>query len=93
VKTDGLEAAIALHVLNNVSFFLLEAATGGADRWVTELNGNLRWSAALVEVTLCGLYGLAIARLHARRGLALPECVVEPPPLPVGNAAADQDDA
>jgi membrane protease YdiL (CAAX protease family) len=71
IRTGGLEAAVALHVLHNVSFFLAEAATGGSDRWITEINVDVRWSATVVDVALVGLYGLAIARLHSQRVLAL----------------------
>jgi membrane protease YdiL (CAAX protease family) len=70
VRTGGLEAAVALHVLHNVSFFLVEAATGRSDRWVTEINIDVRWPAALVDVALSGTYAAAIAWLHARVGPA-----------------------
>ena len=67
VRTGGLEAAIALHAVNNVAFFLLEAATGRGDRWITELNVERGWSATLVDVALAALYGAAIAWLDARQ--------------------------
>jgi uncharacterized protein len=70
VRTGGLEAAIALHVLHNVSFFLTWAATGRSDRWITESGVDVRWNAALVDVALAVLYGLAIAMLDARLGPA-----------------------
>jgi membrane protease YdiL (CAAX protease family) len=67
VRTGGLEAAIALHVLHNVSFFLAEAAGGRSSRWISESGVGVQWNAALVDVALAGLYGGAIAILDARR--------------------------
>lgn len=67
IRTGGLEAAIALHVLNNVSFFLFDAATGRADRWVTELNTDLSWTATAIDVAINLLYAAIIAKLYARR--------------------------
>ena len=66
IRTGGLEAAIALHVMNNVGFFLLDAATGRGDRWVTELNTDITWAAAAFDVMLLLLYGAIIAKLYAR---------------------------
>jgi membrane protease YdiL (CAAX protease family) len=67
VRTGGLEAAIALHAVNNVSNFLLEAASGRGDRWVTEMNADVRWSSTLFGVMFFVLYGFVIARLHAEQ--------------------------
>jgi membrane protease YdiL (CAAX protease family) len=67
IRTGGIEAATALHVMNNVSFFLLDAATGRGDKWVTELNQNITWTATAFDVALNLLYGLVIAKLYARR--------------------------
>ena len=68
IRTGGLEAAIALHVLRNVSWFLFDAATGRSDRWVTEIFSDVTWGATLIDVPLVALYAVAIAALHARRG-------------------------
>jgi membrane protease YdiL (CAAX protease family) len=68
IRTGGLEAAVALHVLHNSAFFLAEAATGRGDRWITETNVDVHWHAALVDIGLSGLYGVAIAILDTRRG-------------------------
>ncbi|MBA3501352.1 MAG: CPBP family intramembrane metalloprotease [Deltaproteobacteria bacterium] len=67
IRTGGLEAAIALHVLNNVTFFLVDAATGRGDKWVTELNKDVTWTATAFDVVLNVLYGVIIAMLYARR--------------------------
>jgi uncharacterized protein len=80
VYTRGLEAALALHVINNVLLFLLAAANGRGDRWVTELNENVRWTATAIDVTLDVLYGVVIAKLYSRRRLALGDRAVEPLP-------------
>jgi membrane protease YdiL (CAAX protease family) len=78
VRTGGLEAAIAPHQVNNVSYFLLEAAGGRGDRWVSELHTDIRWSSTLAGVAFCVLYGLVIARLHGRQFPPVGELAVEP---------------
>ena len=67
VRTGGLEAAIALHVINNVTMFMFDAATGRGGVWVTELNAHITWVATAIDVASNLLYGAIIARLHARR--------------------------
>jgi membrane protease YdiL (CAAX protease family) len=67
IRTGGLEASVALHVLHNVSWFLLDAATGRSDRWVTDMFIDVRWIQTLVDVPLAALYTVAIATLYARR--------------------------
>ena len=67
IRTGGLEAAIALHVVNNVSYFLFDAASGRADRWVSELNTELSWTATAIDVAVNVLYAAIIAKLYARR--------------------------
>jgi len=78
IRTGGLEAAIALHVMNNVTLFLFDAATGRADRWVTELNTEIEWVGTAVDVAMTVLYAAVIAKLHSRRVLALGDRPVEP---------------
>lgn len=80
IRTGGLEAAIALHVLNNVSLFLLDAATGRDDVWVSELNEEITWAATLVDVAMNLLYGALVAALYSRRARALGDRAVEPLP-------------
>lgn len=67
IRTGGLEAAIALHVVNNTTLFLLDAATGRGDRWVTELNTDVTWPSTLIDVTVNLVYAAVIVRLAARR--------------------------
>jgi uncharacterized protein len=70
IRTGGLEAAIALHVARNVSWFLFDAATGRSDRWVTEMFSDVSWGATLIDAPLTVLAAAAIAAAHARSGLA-----------------------
>jgi uncharacterized protein len=67
IRTGGLEASVALHVLHNLSWFLLDAATGRSDRWVTDMFIDVRWIQTLVDVPLAALYAAAIATVYARR--------------------------
>lgn len=69
LRTGGLEAAIALHVLRNVSWFLFDAATGRSDRWVTEAYSDVSWGATLTDAPLAVLYAVVVAIVHARSGL------------------------
>ena len=70
IRTGGLEAAIALHVARNVSWFLFDAATGRSDRWVTEMFSDVSWGATLIDVPLAVLAAAVIAAVHAGSGLA-----------------------
>ena len=72
IRTGGLEAAIALHVVNNVSMFLFDAATGRGGVWVTELNTEITWTATAVDLAVNVLYAAIIARLYARVPAAPP---------------------
>ena len=91
VRTGGLEAAIALHQVNNVSYFLIEAAGGRGDRWVSEMNTDIRWTSTLAGVAFCVLYGLVIARLHAVQVRAVRADAIEPLTLPAAVPAAVDD--
>jgi membrane protease YdiL (CAAX protease family) len=84
IRTGGLEAAIALHVLNNVTFFLVDAATGRGDKWVTELNKEITWTATAFDVVINMFYGVIIAMLYSRRSLALADRPLDPVPPQAG---------
>ncbi|RQX19680.1 CPBP family intramembrane metalloprotease domain-containing protein [Micromonospora ureilytica] len=77
VRTGGLEAAIALHVVNNLSAFTVAAAFGGLS--ADETMADAPWQLVLVDVVALSAYALVIDRLAARRGLA----TVVPPALVV----------
>ncbi|MCW2915571.1 MAG: family intrarane metalloprotease [Actinomycetia bacterium] len=64
VKTGGLEAGIALHVLNNLMAFLLPAAAG--DLAASMKQGGAPWYAFLSDAVPLALYGLVVV-LMARR--------------------------
>jgi hypothetical protein len=51
--------------------------TGGADRWITDLNTALNWASTLVDVTVGVLYAVVVARLYDRQGWSR-----EPPQAP-----------
>ncbi|NYH45644.1 membrane protease YdiL (CAAX protease family) [Micromonospora jinlongensis] len=77
VRTGGLEAAIALHVVNNLTAFTLAAAFGGLS--ADETMADAPWQLVLVDVLALSAYALVVDRMAARRGLA----TVVPPDLVV----------
>jgi membrane protease YdiL (CAAX protease family) len=66
IRTGGLEAALAVHVLNNVTHFLLDAATGRGNVWVSQLNAHITWPVAAIDVVSNVLYGVLIVLLYRR---------------------------
>ncbi|MFG2046383.1 CPBP family intramembrane glutamic endopeptidase [Micromonospora sp. NPDC048935] len=89
IRTGGIEAAIALHVVNNLTGFTLAAAFG--ELAADETMADSPWQLVLVDVVVLSAYALVVDRLAARRGLAT---VVPPapvvavpgePPLPTGE--------
>jgi membrane protease YdiL (CAAX protease family) len=68
VRTGGLEAAIALHVVNNVVTMLLAAAFGQLT--VEETAADMPWQLALADAPVLIGFGLVIVWLARRRGLA-----------------------
>jgi uncharacterized protein len=70
IRTGGLEAAIALHVVNNVVMFAAVAAGGGTSTWVSELNVGITWQATLLDLAGMALYALIVVRMSARRAIA-----------------------
>ncbi|MFI7646268.1 lysostaphin resistance A-like protein [Micromonospora sp. NPDC049460] len=68
VRTGGLEAAVALHVVNNVSAFGLAAAFGGLT--VDETMADAPWQLVLVDVLVLLAYTWLVARAADRRALA-----------------------
>lgn len=68
IRTGGLEAAIALHVLNNLLAFGVSAAIAGALA-SDETAADMGWSQAAVDsVLICG-YAAAVLWLARRRGV------------------------
>jgi membrane protease YdiL (CAAX protease family) len=73
VRTGGIEAAIALHVANNLISFVLAGAFGGLATDATAADAP--WQAVAVDVPVLLVCTLVILRLAARRGVA----VLSPP--------------
>ncbi|WAL97809.1 CPBP family intramembrane glutamic endopeptidase [Streptomyces sp. Je 1-369] len=77
VRTGGLEAAIGLHVVNNLLAMGVSAAIAGALA-SEETAADMGWMAVGVDVVmLCG-YATLVLRLANRRGV---ETVAEPMPV------------
>jgi uncharacterized protein len=68
VRTGGLEAAIALHVVNNLLGSVLLAAYG--DLAQTETAADLPWPMVALDVPILVAYAVVVAWLARRRGLA-----------------------
>lgn len=75
-RTGGLEAAIALHVVNNLSAFLLSLASGSSPTESTTGLVSFLWSFLLIAG-----YVALVEWMLARR--PLPRTLVLPPPAPV----------
>jgi membrane protease YdiL (CAAX protease family) len=80
VRTGGLEAAIALHVLNNLVGGMLSAAYG--DLSADETAADMPWQLAVVNVPVLLAYAMVVVALARRRGLATRSA----PPFPVAPA-------
>ncbi len=65
VRTGGLEAAIALHVLNNLIAFLLPAATGRGDQW--NVQGDAPWTLFVADIPCLAFYAIAVTWLARRQ--------------------------
>ncbi|MCT7351244.1 CPBP family intramembrane metalloprotease [Streptomyces sp. 15-116A] len=84
LRTGGLEAAIALHALNNLLAFGVSAATvGGLSS--DDTAADAPWQLALADMTAALLYAaiiICIARNQRPQRLAPPEVAPPPPPAP-----------
>ncbi len=68
LRTGGLEAAIALHVINNVlAFLLLTSGVSGTTEMSSEGSGPL---APLTQLVFTVVYVVWVDRMAARRGIA-----------------------
>jgi hypothetical protein len=68
VRTGGLEAAIAMHVMNNVIVFLISAAFD--DVGDTLQVSAIPWMAVIIDVAQMAVFALLADRYVRRRGLA-----------------------
>jgi membrane protease YdiL (CAAX protease family) len=82
VRTGGLEAAIALHAVNNLMSFALSAAfVGGLDSDATA--ADLPWQLAALDIAMTVLFTTAVLWLARRRTHLLQ--VPEAGPVPSGT--------
>ncbi|GAA0480726.1 hypothetical protein Ade02nite_55780 [Paractinoplanes deccanensis] len=84
VRTGGLEAAIALHVMNNLIGAGLSAAYG--DLTMEETAADMPWQLAVVDLPVLLGYAAVIVWLARRAGIAetVPVGAFPPPPPPPG---------
>ncbi|MFC7304893.1 CPBP family intramembrane glutamic endopeptidase [Streptomyces monticola] len=68
IRTGGLEATIAPHVVNNALAFTLLAGTG--ELGDTSTAADAAWQAFALELLFAPLYALLVLRLARRRGIA-----------------------
>jgi membrane protease YdiL (CAAX protease family) len=68
VRTGGLEAAIALHALNNLIAFMLPAATGLGDQW--DVQGGAPWTLFVADLPCLAFYSVAVVWLARRREIS-----------------------
>lgn len=68
VRTGGIEAAIALHALNNLLAFMLPAATGQLDGWADQ--GGAPWTLLLTDIPCLAFFAVSVVWLAKRRRVA-----------------------
>ncbi len=65
IRTGGLEAAIALHVTNNLIMFIISSAYAGGLA-VDETAADMPWQYAVVDMACIALFGVLILKLAKR---------------------------
>jgi membrane protease YdiL (CAAX protease family) len=70
VRTGGLEAAIALHVMNNMLAFGLSAASGDLDEALVQSKVEVPWQAMVGVVVQLGLYAFSVLYLAKKRSIS-----------------------
>jgi membrane protease YdiL (CAAX protease family) len=70
VKTGGLEAPIALHVLNNVVAFGVSAAAGNLDDALDQGKVPVPWQALAGTVVQLGVYAFGVMYLAKKRSIS-----------------------
>jgi uncharacterized protein len=68
-RTGGLEAPVALHVVNNLFALLFSASTGQLEESIT--GSTLPWSLAALDVSTMVVFALLVRRLADRWGVAV----------------------
>lgn len=79
VRTGGLEAAISIHVVNNLVVLLLASATGQLEPSLTV--SEVPWAVTIVDMLGMLLYAVLALRLARRMGLDR-VTTFSPPPAP-----------
>lgn len=88
VRTGGIEAAIGIHVVNNLVVLLIASAAGQLTSSLTPTEAP--WVVSVLDVGGMVLYAVLVLRLARRKGLdrlTTPSPAVEPPlapPVPQG---------
>ena len=70
VRTGGLEAAVAVHVMNNLLAFVLLAATG--DLNTPETAADMPWQMVAVDAPVLIAYAAVVLAIHRRRSRPAP---------------------
>lgn len=66
IRTGGLEAAIAMHAVNNVLAFEIEAGSGRAGSWMSNLGSVDSWLGVAIGVAVQLVYAAVIVRVSDR---------------------------
>lgn len=67
IRTGGLEASIALHAVNNVTAFMLTAASGGGDTLLSRLNHDISWASVALGVVIQVVYAAIVVEAYESR--------------------------
>ncbi|MBF8188576.1 CPBP family intramembrane metalloprotease [Nonomuraea sp. K274] len=70
VRTGGLEAGIALHVMNNMLAFGLSAATGQLEGALIQETVAVPWQSLLGSVVQLGVYAFSVLYLSRKRSIS-----------------------
>ncbi|MFG2076765.1 CPBP family intramembrane glutamic endopeptidase [Nonomuraea maritima] len=70
VRTGGLEAGIALHVLNNLVAFGISAAAGGLEDALDQGKTPVPWQALTGTVVQLGVYAFGVIYLAKKRSIS-----------------------
>ncbi|SEG98725.1 hypothetical protein SAMN05444920_11221 [Nonomuraea solani] len=70
IKTGGLEAAIGLHVMNNLLAFGVSAAAGTLEESMDQANVSVPWQALSGTVVQLGVYAFGVIYLAKKRSIS-----------------------
>ena len=78
-RTGGLEASVALHVMNNLVSLAFTASTGSLEESLSA--STLEWQFAVLDVAMMLSFAFLVDRLVRRRSMSSPAAFC-PPPTP-----------